>query len=88
MNGSPTTLKTKPLNGAAGSAKRLKTDWQFYLLGGLRIFCDDAPLDAPPSRAHGLLAAPLLRPCLQARSQWAGLLFPELPEFKARQRND
>jgi len=61
-------------------------DWQFYLLGGLRVFYDDAPLDVPPLRAHGLLAALLLRPRIRARAQWAGLLFPELPEAQSRQR--
>ncbi len=56
------------------------------LLGELRIAAGGQPLPSPPYRTHSLLAALLLYPHPQRRERLLGLLFPDAPERKGRQR--
>ncbi len=58
----------------------------FYLFGEFMATLEGKRLPAPPYRARGLVAALLLDPRIWMRAQLAGLLFPDIPERKGRQR--
>jgi DNA-binding SARP family transcriptional activator len=58
----------------------------FYLFGECAATLEGERLPAPPYRAQGLMAALLLDPRIWTRPQLAGLLFPDIPERKGRQR--
>ncbi len=58
----------------------------FRLLGELTVTVHHEPLAPPPHRTHGLLAVLLLYPRAHRRERLVGLLYPETPERKGRQR--
>jgi len=58
----------------------------FHLLDSLRITRAGEQIPVPPYRAHGLLAALLLRPATRRRERLVGLLFPDIPESVGRRR--
>lgn len=60
--------------------------FRFRLLGEFAVALRGRRLSPPPYRTQGLLAALLLRPRPQRREWLSGLLFPELPERKGRER--
>jgi DNA-binding SARP family transcriptional activator len=57
-----------------------------FLLGKFDATAGDEPLPPPPYRVQGLLAALLLRPGTYQRAHLTGLLLPDIPERKGRQR--
>lgn len=59
---------------------------RFSLFAELRILRGDDPVEAPPQRTQGLLAALLLRPSLRRRERLVDLLFPHMPESRGRRR--
>ncbi|MEA3397588.1 MAG: BTAD domain-containing putative transcriptional regulator, partial [Chloroflexota bacterium] len=60
--------------------------WRFYLLGELQVIYAGPQMPLPPPRTHALLAALLLNSRPQQRIRLVGLLFPDMPECKGRQR--
>jgi DNA-binding SARP family transcriptional activator len=60
--------------------------FSFCLLGELTIASTDGRESTPPHRTHGLLATLLLYPQPWRRERLLGLLFPNIPESKGRQR--
>ncbi len=69
-----------------GEASPLPQSLRVYLLGEFKATLDGRDLPHPPYRTLSLLAALLLQPRLRYRTQLVGLLFPEMPERKGRQR--
>ena len=59
---------------------------RIHLLGSFAATMDDETLPAPPYRVQELLGSLFLQPRTWRRERLAGLLFPDVPERRARQR--
>ena len=60
---------------------------RLYTFGGLRIERDDHPLQLPTQKARDLLAyLVVFRDRSHPRAVLSGILWPDLPEGKARRR--